>query len=162
MASAKGRRPESLVAPKPWAITTHGRPCSPAKASPSPARCQAAQVSPWLGKETSLRLGSSCLRGQHPAGELRRHPVGGALTTGRNLVAPDVVLVDVPVDLHRVTRAIDHPAEMTLLVADDPLLHLLERGQRVLPVQVAADQLALQLDGREQGGDGLGEADEGQ
>src|SRR6266511_2523935 len=111
-----------MVPPKPWAMTTHGRPRSPAKASPSPARCHPARVSPRLGKETSLRSGSCGLRCQDAPGELRSHSLLGSLAPRRDLARPDVVLVRVPLDLHRVAGAIRVVPGVDLLIAADRLL----------------------------------------
>ncbi len=53
-ASAYPSRPLSRVQPKPWAMTTHGRPAAVVRVPVLAGMCQAAQVTPWLVKVTSF------------------------------------------------------------------------------------------------------------
>ena len=86
-------------------------------------------------------------------------PAGGALTARRDLARPDVVLVRVPLDLHRVPGPIGVGRRSGSLVAADRLLHLRDGGEGVVAAGVAGDQLRLQLDEGKERRDRLGEPD---
>src|SRR5262249_51532352 len=143
-------------------MTTQARPPGPSKASPSPLYRHAASTSPWLGKVTSSRSGNRGLLGLGPSRKLRGHALLGALASGGALVVPDVVLVGVPRDLHRVRRAVRVVPAVLHLIAADRLLHLRDRRQGVVPARIAGDELRLQLDEREERRHRLRETDERQ
>ena len=117
--------------PKPCAMTTQGRPRSPANASPSPVRCQAAQVSPWLGKRRRPSAASgSCWASarQDAAGELRRHSL---LRRARRPAGISRVQMSCSYVYHSICivcrgRSVKCPG-VDLLVAADRLLHLARR-----------------------------------
>ena len=67
--AANGARPESIVPPRPCAITATGRPAAVASASPAAGRCRAAQVVP---SETKVERPEPLLRPTPVMRHLRR------------------------------------------------------------------------------------------